>query len=294
MTNTATKTAQNEYDPTIPDTANVIVNVPLADVKLSKTTSNAAPMVGQKYNYNVTAKNYGPNTATGVVVKDVIPSGLTYNSYTASQGTYTSTTGIWNIGTLLNGAIATLKLYVTPTISVAGKSVTNTATKTAQNEYDPTTPDTANVMVKIPFAITIAQLESQSLYVKNYYESHNKTLPTSVTISGQAITMPQFLQLLVSGTLNINKNYLNPLTVIAVNPAPSPSGTFTAGNLQKNEYLIVAQNIKNFITTNSRAPNFATTSLGNIPFSKLVYMYSKIINFYGINHVLPNNVSIAP
>ena len=149
ITNTATKTAENEYDPTTPDTYNVSIFVPIsADVQLTKTTSNAAPNVGQKYNYTVTAKNNGPNTATGVVVKDVIPSGLTYNSYTASQGTYTSTTGIWNIGTLLNGGIATLKLYVTPTISVAGKKVTNTATKTAQNEYDPTTPDTANVTIQ--------------------------------------------------------------------------------------------------------------------------------------------------
>lgn len=294
ITNTATKTAQNEYDPTIPDTYTVSVFVPIsADVQLTKTTSNTSPNVGQKYNYTVTAKNNGPDTATGIVVSDVIPSGLTYNSYTASQGTYNSTTGIWNIGILLNGANATLKLYVTPTSTVDGKSVTNVATKTAQNEYDPTTPDTANVTVKIPFTITIAQLEAESLYVKNYYESHSKNLPTSVTISGQAITMPQFLQLLVTGTININNNNLNPLTVIAVKPAPSPSGTFTAGNLQKTAYLTIAQNIKNFITTNGRAPNFATTSLGKIPFSKLVYMYSKIINYYGINHVLPNYVSIA-
>jgi uncharacterized repeat protein (TIGR01451 family) len=295
ITNTATKTAENEYDPTTPDTYNVSIFVPVsADVQLNKTTSNASPNVGQKYNYTVIAKNNGPDTATGIVVTDVIPSGLTYNSYTASQGTYNSITGIWNIGTLLNGANATLKLYVTPTSTVDGKSVTNVANKTAENEYDPTTPDTANVMVKIPFTITIAQLESESLHVKNYYESHSKTLPTSVTISGQTITMPQFLQLLVTGTLNINNKNLNPLTVIAVKPAPSPSGTFKAGNLQKTEYLKVAQNIKNFITTNARAPNFATTSLGNITFSKLVYMYSKIINYYGINHVLPNYVSIAP
>jgi uncharacterized repeat protein (TIGR01451 family) len=295
ITNTATKTAQNEYDPTTPDTYKVSIFVPIsADVQLNKTTSNATPNVGQKYNYTVTATNNGPDTATGVVVTDVIPSGLTYNSYTVSQGTYNSTTGIWNIGTLLNGANATLKLYVTPSSTVDGKNVTNVANKTAENQYDPTTPDTANVTVKIPFTITIAQLEAESLYVKNYYESHSKTLPTSVTISGQTITMPQFLQLLVTGTLNINNKNLNPLTVIAVKPAPSPSGTFTAGNLQKPAYLTVAQNIKNFIITNGRAPNFASTSLGNIPFSKLVYMYSKIINNYRTNHVLPNYVSIAP
>ena len=149
VVNTATKTAQNEYDPTTPDIANVTIHVPLADVKVAKTASNTSPNVGQKYYYTIAATNKGPDTATGVIVTDIIPSGLTLNSYTVSQGTYNSKTGIWNIVTLLNGAEAKLKLYVTPSSSVKGKTITNTATKTAENEYDPTTHDTANVKVKI-------------------------------------------------------------------------------------------------------------------------------------------------
>ena len=89
----------------------------------------------------VTATNNGPNTATGVQVTDKIPAGLTFNSYTASQGTYNSSTGIWNVGTLINGASAILQLFVTPTASVAGTTVTNTATSTGQ---------TVNAVVVVP------------------------------------------------------------------------------------------------------------------------------------------------
>ena len=296
ITNTANKTAQNEYDPTTPDTAKLTVHVPEADVQLAKATSNSKPYVGENFYYTINAKNNGPDKATGVRITDVIPAGLKftyYTSYTSSQGTYNTTTGVWNVGTILKGANAWLKIYIAPTTASAGKIITNTATKTAQNEYDPTTPDTASAVIKVPNAITISQLEAASLYVKNYYESHN-ILPVNVKIAGQLINMPQFLQLLVTGTLNIKNGNLNPLNAVTVNPAPSPSGIFGAGNLFKSEYLNVARNIKNFINNNGRAPNFATTSLGNIRFSKLVYMYSKIVNFYGLNNRLPNYVSIAP
>ncbi|MCE5214750.1 MAG: pseudomurein-binding protein, partial [Methanobacterium sp.] len=110
----------------------------------------------------------------------------------------------------------------------------------------------------------------------------------------QTLTMPQFLYLLVTATGNVNVGNLNPITVIAVNPAPSPSGSYTHGNLLKASYVTVAGNIRNFILANGRAPNYAQTSLGKIPFAKLVYMYSKVMNFYGniIPNRLPNYVYI--
>jgi|GEM_PF-2828615 len=97
-------------------------------IGLTKTASTSTPNVGQKFHYILIATNNGPNTATGVQVIDHIPSGLTFNSYIASQGTYNSGTGIWNVGTLLSGAVATLQLFVTPTVAAAGTTIINTAT----------------------------------------------------------------------------------------------------------------------------------------------------------------------
>ena len=109
---------------------NVTVAVPsqVANVTLTKTASNSLPNVGQQFSYTLTANNSGAADATGVQVIDVIPAGLTFNSYTASQGTYNSTTGLWNVGTIASGANAVLTLYVTPTASVAGTTVINSAT----------------------------------------------------------------------------------------------------------------------------------------------------------------------
>ena len=134
-------------------------------------------------------------------------------------------------------------------------------------------------------------METAALTVKNYYESH-QVLPASVTINSQIITMPEFLQLLVTGAININNNNLNSITVSTVNNPTNPTGTYKSGSLSESSYLAYALSIKNYITANTRAPNYATTSLGSIPFTKLVYMYSNIINYYAVSKKLPSTCSI--
>lgn len=149
----------------------------------------------------------------------------------------------------------------------------------------------ANVVVNP--AATIAQIVTAAGTVKTYYEV-NHVLPANVLVGTTNVSMPQFLYLLVTATRNINLGNLNPINITPVNPAAAPSGTYTPGSLVKSSYLSVALNIQNFIIANGRAPNYAQTSLGKIPFSKLVYMYSKVINFYGtsIPKKLPNYVTI--
>ena len=116
------------------DTSSATVTVAGTPVSivLTKTASNLTPNVGQQFNYILTVINNGANTATGVQVTDILPAGLTFNGYTASQGTYNSGTGIWNVGTLVNGAGAILHLFVTPTAITAGTTVSNTATTPGQ------------------------------------------------------------------------------------------------------------------------------------------------------------------
>ena len=115
---------------------------------------------------------------------DIIPYGLIFNSYNASQGTYNSATGIWNVGTILNGASAVLKLFVTPTACVAGKNVTNTATITAQNEYNSNTSHSASVTVHVGSgSIIVPQHKSTtSLSQQNINSSTVPMLPTGAPL----------------------------------------------------------------------------------------------------------------
>ena len=83
------------------------------DLQLIKTASTSTVSAGQTYAYTLALSNTGTATATGVQVRDLIPTGLTYVSSTASQGSYNQTTGIWTVGTVAVGASLTLTITVT-------------------------------------------------------------------------------------------------------------------------------------------------------------------------------------
>jgi len=104
--------------------------------------------------------------------------------------------------------------------------------------------------------------------------------------------MAQFLYLLCKATVNTNAGNLSPVSVGSVGSPPAPSGWYRHGRLYRSSYVQVARNIISFIDSRGRAPNYARTNLGRIPFQRLVYMYSKIIRFYGKYNRLPRYVTI--
>ncbi|MBA4161416.1 MAG: proprotein convertase, P [Novosphingobium sp.] len=98
-----------------------------ADISLAMSQSNAAPATGSTVTYTLTVANSGTSTdPASVVVRDALPSGLSFVSATASAGSYNSTTGDWSVGTLGIGSNATLTITAIVTAG-SGTSVTNTA-----------------------------------------------------------------------------------------------------------------------------------------------------------------------
>ncbi|MFZ1743582.1 MAG: proprotein convertase P-domain-containing protein, partial [Pontixanthobacter sp.] len=107
-----------------------------ADLSLTKTISNAAPTFGSTVTYTLTARNASgsPLTATGIVVTDVLPAGVTFVS-SSGAGTYNSGTGAWAVGTLAPGGTATRTIVATVN-STSGATITNTAEITASSVPD--------------------------------------------------------------------------------------------------------------------------------------------------------------
>src|SRR6185295_8196582 len=104
-----------------------------ADIALAKSVDNASPGMGSNVVFTVTATNNGPSDATGVAVNDLLPVGLAFVSATPSTGSYSNTTGVWTIGSLANGASATLT--ITATVNRL-QAVVNQASKSAAGEVD--------------------------------------------------------------------------------------------------------------------------------------------------------------
>jgi uncharacterized repeat protein (TIGR01451 family) len=133
--NTATVSGGNELNISN-DAANDPTTIAaLANIGLAKTASSGTVTVGSNVTFTITAHNAGPSNATGVEVTDLLPAGLTLVSATPATGAYASGTGVWTIGPLASGASASLT--VVATVTTAG-AITNTASKTAENEPDPT------------------------------------------------------------------------------------------------------------------------------------------------------------
>lgn len=121
-----------------PESANNIAQIPVnvlatIDLELQKTLLTAQPAYNQPAAFQLDLINNGPDTATGIVVRDLLPAGLDFISAGASQGSYDSGTGLWSVGTLNNGASAQLTLNVV--VSGFG-TITNTAEVTAADQLD--------------------------------------------------------------------------------------------------------------------------------------------------------------
>jgi large repetitive protein len=109
----------------------------LADLSLAKSVAGGPAVIGNQVTYTLVVTNHGPDAATGVVVRDSLPPGVTYVS--SAGGAYNHITGAWTVGGLANGASATLTITVR--IGVVG-SIVNTAEVVGETQRDPnSTPD---------------------------------------------------------------------------------------------------------------------------------------------------------
>ncbi len=110
---------------------------PNADLALTKTVDPNQATIGEQVVYTLHLVNNGPNTSTGAVVTDALPSGLQFVS-SAGDGVYSATSGHWNVPNLANGSGATLN--ITAEVTAAGV-ITNVATITTNLQPDDDTSD---------------------------------------------------------------------------------------------------------------------------------------------------------
>lgn len=126
--NTATVTG-NEKDPTSSNNTSTIttpVVTQATDLEVVKTVDKTTANINDQVTFTITVTNHGPSNATGVKVTDALPSGYTFVSADPSAA-YNSTSGVWSVGNLANGASSALKIVTT--LNASGVYL-NTATGT--------------------------------------------------------------------------------------------------------------------------------------------------------------------
>ncbi|WP_169805788.1 DUF11 domain-containing protein, partial [Methanobrevibacter curvatus] len=154
INNTANVTAINEVNLADPDDTyksasfTAVSTVNLSITKKSNVSGNV--LNGAFISYVVNVTNFGPNTATGLELTDVLDIRLIYvNSTLTNSVSYDNGTGKWTVGSLANGSSAILTIVVrlngigniTNTVSVTGLVENNTGDTSAN------TSDSGNITV---------------------------------------------------------------------------------------------------------------------------------------------------
>ena len=172
VSNTASVTG-SESDP---DTANnattesTIVQTAVqaaADLSITQSDSPDPVSVGSKLTYTISVSNKGPSQATGVVLSDTLPAGVSFLSAAPSQGTCSESGGIIScaLGNLAANTVATVTIVVAPGSTSSG-NVSNTASVTG-SESDPdggnnATTESTTVQTTVQAAADLSVIQSDS------------------------------------------------------------------------------------------------------------------------------------
>lgn len=109
----------------------------IADLGVAKTVDDPAPAESDTISYTVTVTNGGPGPATVVQLSDILPAGVSFISYAATQGTYDAFSGAWFVGSLAAGGSETLTLQAIVDPGTGGSVITNTAAVAFLSQNDP-------------------------------------------------------------------------------------------------------------------------------------------------------------
>lgn len=140
ITNNAEITQLNENDPELNNnsaSAGITVVAEASDIQVLKIVDNSVPIEGDFINYTISVTNQGPRDASNLKIIDQLPSGVIFQSANPSVGTYNNSTGIWDIGTFVNGASASLVINVRVDQNTEGSTIANTAAVQTLDQNDP-------------------------------------------------------------------------------------------------------------------------------------------------------------
>jgi large repetitive protein len=108
---------------------------PSPDLEITKTVNNAQAVVGTNITFTLVARNIGTVGATSVLVEDLLPSGFSYVSSTATKNSYDPNTGEWSLGSMAAASQETLTILATVTCD---NNYTNVATISSSDfDQDP-------------------------------------------------------------------------------------------------------------------------------------------------------------
>lgn len=175
------------------------------DVSISGSSSIGSPIVNTPFTYTFTIKNVGSLNGTNVSFKDALPTSVSFQSVTSSQGSCSGGSMVTcSLGSLAAGAAATVQVTVVPT-ATGGlyNSASVSVTETENNTFNNTATVSSNVVAAT--ADMSATMQASATSVKR---NANVTYTIGVRNSGPAVatavnltdTLPSGMQYVSAST----------------------------------------------------------------------------------------------
>lgn len=192
-----------------------------ADLAVQKTASDLTPDELQTITYTLVASNSVASTAaaTGVVVTDNLPAGVTFVSAVASEGSYDTGADAWTGINLAPGESQTLTITVTVNAGTAGQTLVNTAGVTG----DQPDPEPANNQSTVQVIVNPAPASvdlSVSKTVDDPSPSEGQLITYLITVASAATSSGP------SGNITVADNMPAGVTFVS---AVASEGTYDPG-----------------------------------------------------------------
>jgi len=168
-------------------------------------------------------------------------------------------------------------------VNITSKAKTNSTKKTSINKTS-TTKAKANTTT-----VNKKTLAKTSTSFMNYVEKNGKF--PKVKISNRNYSNTEYLYLMTKAVEN-NSNSKIVIKKNLVKKYSNANSKSVKGTLNKTEYVKIASKTRKFIDKNKRAPNWVSSSKGNIPYNQLILSYSKCLDFFNKNNRLPNSIKL--
>jgi uncharacterized repeat protein (TIGR01451 family) len=154
---TSTTTSVQPTTTTVPSTTTSVSTTTIpqeADLLVSLGVNKTLVRLGDLLTYTITVKNFGPNTATKVVVNDVLPANTTFYGAQSNKGSFTTPpkgqngTVTWYVGDMPANDQQNAQLTVT--VIIKGKSTITNIAKVKSGNPDPNEDNnTATIKVTV-------------------------------------------------------------------------------------------------------------------------------------------------
>lgn len=168
-------------------------------------------------------------------------------------------------------------------VNITSKAKTNSTKKTSIKKTS-TTKAKANTTT-----VNKKTLAKTSTSFMNYVEKNGKF--PKVKISNRNYSNTEYLYLMTKAVEN-NSNSKIVIKKNLVKKYSNANSKSVKGTLNKTEYIKIASKTRKFIDKNKRAPNWVSSSKGNIPYNQLILSYSKCLDFSNKNNRLPNSIKL--